>query len=166
MIGVQAAPWKLDLLGGISAPTPGVATLTQACTKIYPEGCLGVSYFASRNELVSQHVIQVGHHLTGTMEHAFRIGDEYHLFYVQISSGLGYISKDITNLDNPLPTDRFHKWSVSYGGGLGFEFPIADLIGIRCAVVGRAVAEKGVFAQVGTLVGMRIGAEWFGFGND
>ena len=84
LTGARAASWKLDLLGGISAPTPGVATLTQACTKIYNDGCLGFSYFASRNELIGQHVVQSGQHLNGTLEHAFRLGDEYHLFYLQI----------------------------------------------------------------------------------
>lgn len=160
----SAKAWKLGVLGGISAPTPGFAGALDACTTIYKRGCLGFSYLGSHNERAHRHEIQDGQHLTGFWEHAFPLGDEYHLFFLQIAAGAGYIERRIDTSAGG-SGESVSRWGASWGGGVGFDLPLADLMSIRFVVLARQAAVPDTATQVASLLGVRFGAEWLGFGN-
>ena len=157
-------PWTLELKGGLASPTPGIAAEAQFCSKIYQNGCAGMSYFMSHNERNSHHVTQNGQHFLAVLEHDFFLGDEYHLLYAKFGLGPGYVHL-VPSSGAADDSEATRKWSVSYGAGVGIELPIADLIGMRFGLEARQISVSNASVQVAVLGGVKFGLEWFGIGE-
>lgn len=162
--GVFARSLNIDVLGGLSSPTPGVAGELSACMSIYRLGCAGTSYLASYNEESHNHVVQNGQHLTAIFEHGFALGDDYHVLFIQGALGASYVTRTYDREQAPSQVDS-SKWGGSFGGGFGVDLPIADLMSFRVAVLARHASVSGAATQIATLAGIRFGAEWLGFGK-
>ncbi len=153
---------NLEVNGGLSTPAPGISGSANVCARWGDYRCIGISNFISHNESTKKQAKWLAEHYTGYFEQNFPIRDRYHLIYSQVALGAAYVRR--TNLGNSADVD-FKKWCPSIGGGAGVELPIADLMGLRIGVQLRYPMVTGGVTQVAGNVGVRMGAEWLGFGD-
>lgn len=160
-----ARGFKLDVMGGISSPTPGYAVGGQACRVLFASHCLGFSYLANQNEQASERFSQFTQHFDGFLEKDVFLKDEYHLLFVQVAAGAAHVVRKADSDALDVAGDTFKKWVPSYGAGMGFEMPVADLMGIRLGVLARQSVVANAKIQIASVLGFRIGSEWFGIGD-
>jgi hypothetical protein len=160
----QADSPRLELLGGLSSPAPGITGSVGACWQLWRLGCVGGSYFGSRNELTKEDLTINASYVTGNIEQAFAFRDDYHLLWVNAALGGGYYRRK-ANDSAKSDEESWTKTGLSVGGGAGVELPIADLIGFRFGVVMRKALISKTSSQVAFVAGFRVGSEWLGFGD-
>lgn len=161
---VRAEVPTLEILGGLSSPAPGISGNVGLCWRMWRRGCVGGSIFGSRNEITKDDVTINSTYFTGSVEHAFALSDDYHLLWINGVAGLGYYRRKMN--DSAKPEDEsWTKIAPSVGAGMGFELPLADLIGMRFGVLTRKALISGSSTQVAFVAGFRVGSEWLGFGE-
>lgn len=162
-VALGASP-RLEILGGLSSPAPGITGSAGGCWQLWRLGCIGVSYFGSRNELTKDDLTINASYVTGTFEQGFALSDDYHLVWVNAAFGGGYYRRKVN--DSAKPEDEsWTKTGLAIGGGAGVELPIADLMGFRFGVLARKALISKTSSQVAFVAGFRIGSEWLGFGE-
>ena len=160
----QAEPPRLEILGGLSSPAPGITGSAGACWQLWRLGCVGGYYFGSRNEVTNEDLTINASYVTANIEQGFALSDDYHLLWVNAALGGGYYRRK-ANDSTKSEDESWSKTGLSFGGGGGVELPIADLMGIRFGVIMRKALISKTSSQVAFVAGFRIGSEWLGFGD-
>jgi hypothetical protein len=104
------------------------------------------------------------HSVGGILESKLPFGpDPYHYFYVD--GTLGVSQTRIDSIDDQQMDDPKTALALAVGGRVGYEFPVADLMGVRCGVTAQKIVLSDTVIEISMYAGLRLGIQWLGTGD-